>query len=54
MKDPGDFILVLIFITLFLIAVLGYRSLYKEQQECHRRGGAYVKGFMGYECVVPK
>jgi len=52
--DPGDIILSIIIILLVVFVLAGLYSLYLDEQICHRRGGAFVKGFMSYECVVPR
>lgn len=33
------------------ISLSGCYILFTEQADCHARGGAYVKGFLTYECV---
>ena len=38
-------------IVMVLIGIFGWISLFQEQRACHDRGGAYVKGLLGYECV---
>lgn len=36
------------------LAIGGCFILFQEQHDCHERGGAYVKGFLTYECVVTR
>lgn len=52
--DWGLVILILIFAVLLSIGSFGCYLIWQDQEACHRRGGAFVKGFMGYECVVSK
>lgn len=41
-------------VMILLFAFAGCAVLFQEQQACNARGGAYVREFLGYTCVVPR
>lgn len=46
-------ILVLLIIGLLLISFFLSTAFY-EREECHQRGGVFLRGAIGWECLVVK
>jgi len=49
-KEALPLVALIVLLVFFILSGFGYLS--DKQKDCHKRGGAFVRGVIGFECVA--